>query len=129
MFYKKITQKALRQVKSIDPFVGLDEAKTSVVQSSLISRLIYDIFGGDIMKTRLEKEWHFYNRINGERIDLSIPESDISSTAFSFEDIPSTLDETHNYYEEEDYSNLYFKFIRLFEEIVGFKRSRFRIAS
>jgi hypothetical protein len=129
MFYKKITQKALSQLKSIDPFVGLDEAKTSVVQSSLISRLIYDIFGGDIMKTRLEKEWHFYNRINGERLDFSIPGPGISSTPFSFDDIPSTLDETHNYYEEEDYSHLYFKFIRFFEETVGLKRSRFRIAS
>jgi len=129
MFYRKITQKALRQISLIDPSVDTAEVKISVVQSSLISRLIYDIFGGDILKTRFENEWHFYNRINGERIDFSIPESELTTAAYSFDDTPSSLDETHNYYVEEDYSNLFFKFIRLFEDMVGLKRSRFRIAS
>ncbi len=40
-------------------------------QTSLISLLIHDIFGGEILKTHKNKGWHFYNRIEGKRIDFT----------------------------------------------------------
>ena len=69
------------------------------------------------------------NRIDGKRIDFSLARSNKSVSAISFEDITSNPDEIHIYYQEEDYSNLFIRFIRIFEEVVGLKRYRFRIAA
>ena len=129
MFFKKIVQKALNQTWSKDETVKYVTDRTSEDQSSVISRLIYDIFGGEILKTHFKNSWHFYNRIDGKRIDFSLARSNKSVSAISFEDIPSTPDEIHIYYQEEDYSNLFIRFIRIFEEVVGLKRYRFRIAA
>jgi len=80
---------------------------------------IHDIFGGEILKTHKKKGWHFYNRINGERIDFTRSEMGKSSEDNRFEDIPSTPDETYNYFQEEDYSTYFMRFVRAFEEAVG----------
>jgi hypothetical protein len=42
-----------------------------------------------------------------------------SSEDNRFEDIPSTPDETYNYFQEEDYSTYFMRFVRAFEEAVG----------
>ena len=39
-----------------------------------------------------------------------------------FEDLPSTPGETYNYFEEDDYSSFYIKFIRAYEEAVGLRK-------
>jgi hypothetical protein len=129
MFLKKIVKKALNQTWSKDDRVGYITDQTSDGQSSIVSRLIFDIFGGEILKTHFKNSWHFYNRIDGESIDFSLTESNKVTSAISFEDIPSTPDEIGSYYPEEDYSNFFFRFIRVFEEVVGLKRRRFRIAA
>jgi hypothetical protein len=88
-------------------------------KDSINSRLIQDIFGGEILKTPLKNDWHFYNRINGERIDFSNYYSKKQNYLNAFEDLPSTPDETFNYVAQEDYSNLYMKFIAAYESAVG----------
>lgn len=128
MFNKKIVQKALNQTWSLDKYVGSASDKTSDSQSGLISRLIYDIFGGEILKTHKKKGWHFYNRINGERLDFTLSGLHKSATDIPFEDIPSTPAETYNIFQDEDYSILFIRFIRAFEEVVGLKRYRSRMA-
>jgi len=65
--------------------------------------LIHNIFGGESLKTHKKKGWHFYNRIEGERIDFAGSEESKSSVVNRFEDIPSDPDETHNYFEKDDY--------------------------
>ena len=91
-------------------------------EASLISRLIHDIFGGEILKTRLKKGWHFYNRVDGKRFDFT--GSDISKYAddTKFEDIPSTPDEINDYFEDAEYSNFLLRFIWAFEEAVGLEK-------
>ncbi|MDF1575883.1 MAG: hypothetical protein P1P86_11910 [Bacteroidales bacterium] len=84
-------------------------------QSSLISQLIYDIFGGEILKTRRNKSWHFYNRIDGEIIDFTKSEMDNFFNNKNFEDLPSSPDETHAYFAQEDYLIFLRRFIRAFE--------------
>ncbi len=32
---------------------------------------VNDILGGDILKTKLDEGWHYYNRINGGIIDFT----------------------------------------------------------
>ena len=93
-------------------------------QDTLISQLIHDIFGGEILKTRLKKGWHFYNRIEGARIDFTSNDIYKSSDNNQFEDIPSSPDETHHYFEDEEYSTFLMRFIWAFEEAVGLDKYR-----
>ncbi len=41
-------------------------------QCSVTALIVQDIFGGTILKTRVTQSIHFYNRIDDERIDLTI---------------------------------------------------------
>ena len=93
-------------------------------QASLISLLIHDIFGGEILKTHVKKGWHFYNRIDGKRLDFTSPDMNSSSSYNQFDDIPSTPDETYAYFEDEEYSAFLMRFIAAFEEAVGLDRYR-----
>jgi hypothetical protein len=129
MFNKRNVQKALNQTWSMDDFVGYISDKTSDSQSGATSRLIYDVFGGEILKTHLKKSWHFYNRIDGERLDFTISSKGKSAPDIPFEDIPSNPDETCNYIQQDDYSTQFIRFIRAFEEIMGLKRPRHRMVN
>lgn len=40
-------------------------------QCSVTSLVVQDFFGGDILKTQTPEGWHFYNQIDGRRIDLT----------------------------------------------------------
>jgi hypothetical protein len=114
MFDLMIVCEALNNSKSPDvPEDDLD---------SLISLLIHDIFGGEILKTRKRRGWHFYNRVDGLRIDFTKPEIGKSSGKMRFEDIPSTPDETYAYVEQERYSTFLIRFVRAFEEVVGLEK-------
>jgi hypothetical protein len=93
-------------------------------EDSLISMLIHDIFGGEILKTKRSRGWHFYNRVDGLRIDLTRSEMDKSDNEKHFEDIPAVPEETYCYFEQEEYESFMLKFIRAFEEAVGLDRSR-----
>lgn len=90
-------------------------------QDKEVSLLIHDIFGGEILKTSNKKGWHFYNRVDGERIDFSNSEAGMPSAEIHFDDIPSTPEETDSLVELVDYSSFYSKFIRAFEEIISVK--------
>jgi hypothetical protein len=91
-------------------------------KDSLISVLIHDIFGGEILKTKRRKGWHFYNRIDGRRLDFTTHGKSIYCSKNRFEDIPATPDETFNHIDQEDYSSFLIRFVRLFEETVGLER-------
>lgn len=40
-------------------------------QCNVTALLVHELFGGDILKTRLPEGDHFYNRIDGQRIDFT----------------------------------------------------------
>lgn len=124
MFNRKIVQKALKQTWALDNIPGSYPGGTVDGQGSVTSRLIYDIFGGEILKTHKKNNWHFYNRINGKRIDFTGSAMIKSCKDNSFEDLPLAPDETFNYFAQEDYSNFFIKFIRIFEEAVGLEQYR-----
>ena len=124
MFQKKAVQEALRRIWVLENDPGLTPKKPVKIEDSVISLLIYDIFGGEILKTHQKKGWHFYNRINGDRIDLTRSKIGKSIEDNHFEDIPSTPDEINNYFSKEDYSTFFMRFVRVFEEAVGLKRQK-----
>jgi hypothetical protein len=124
MVYSKVVQKALKQTWALENNSGSITIKPAVGQSSIISRMIYDIFGGEILKTHKKKGWHFYNRIDGKRVDFTVLKKAKSSKISHFEDLLSTPDETYNYFAQEDYVTFFMRFIRAFEEVIGLKKYR-----
>ena len=124
MVNSKVVQKALKKTLALENNPGLKSKKPAVDQSGIISQLIYDTFGGEILKTGLEQGWHFYNLIEGKRVDFTRSKIVRSSGSNDFADIPSTPDETINYFEKEDYAALSTRFISAFEEVVGLRKYR-----
>jgi hypothetical protein len=119
MLNKIEVQEALR--RSQEPVKSLEFKKKKPVngQDTVISLLIHDIFGAEILKTHKKTGWHFYNRIDGERVDFSKSKKSKSVEDSSFDDLPATPDETSNYLDKEDYSDFSMRFINAFEETVG----------
>jgi hypothetical protein len=122
IFNKKVVQEALKQTWAFDNTPALTPGKVPAGQSTITSMLIHDIFGGEILKTHKKKGWHFYNLIEGERVDFAISEMGNSLGKKQFEDISSTPDETHNYFVQEDYITFFMRFVMAFEEAVGLKK-------
>jgi hypothetical protein len=46
--------------------------------------------GGEILKTEIDGEWHFYNRIGRQRWDLTVSQFE---TPIGYDDLPATRDE------------------------------------
>ena len=79
-----VVQKALNKSWSLDNKFNVTKVNPLDGEGSLISRMIYDIFGGEILKTHKKQGWHFYNRINGKRIDFTKSEMRKSSPASQY---------------------------------------------
>jgi len=126
MFNKKVVEKALKLTWESDDYSGYSANKPADYQSSMTSRLIYDVFGGKILKISNKNSWHFYNRIDGEPVDFTISEMDNYFPYDNLEGQPATPEETRNYFSQEDYLAFYMRFINSFEEIVGLKKYRHR---
>jgi hypothetical protein len=119
MFAKIYIQAALKKTWAQDTSPGKIFRNKINHQDSLTSLLIHDIFGGEILKTRQENDWYFYNRINGERLDFNGSGLKKEPEDSFFEDLPANPDEPYNYFASEDYSNQYIKFIHAYEAAVG----------
>ena len=59
-------------------------------QCGVTALVVNDFVGGEILKTPVSEGWHYYNRINGQRVDLT--DSQFEDTIF-YEDIPSNREE------------------------------------
>ena len=118
MFDKFVVQKALNHSLEHDPKWKWPSGP-DLNEASLVSLLIHDVFGGEILKTHEKAGWHFYNRIEGKRLDFTSKDIGKMTDDVQFEDIPTTPDEINNYFEKEDYSVFFMRFIRAFEEAVG----------
>jgi hypothetical protein len=88
-------------------------------QSSLTSHIIYDIFGGKILKKRKDKGWHFFNLIGGRYVDFTTPEINKTTDNKLNEILISSPKETDKYFEKEDYFSFYLEFVIAFENLVG----------
>ena len=122
MFDRMVVQEAIKRSWALDNNPGWSHAFPVDSLTGETSLLIYNIFGGEILKTREKNGWHFYNRINGERIDFSKSELNKSAEDSQFEDLPSNPDEANQYFEEEDYSSFFTKFVSTYEEAVGLNK-------
>jgi hypothetical protein len=119
MIDKLIVQKTLNAIRICKSRVWGKIEVPLVDLSGITSTMIYNIFGGEIMKKRYNNGWHFYNQIDGERIDFMAGKIDNTSEKNNLQDLPALMDETHEYFEQEDYLAFYTEFILKFEEEVG----------
>ena len=123
MFDRFVVYEVLKNCLVQDSNRGV-QCRTDLEEAGIISLLIHDIFGGEILKTHKKKGWHFYNRIEGKRFDFTTPDINKSSDDIKFEDIPSSPGETHYYFEDEAYSTFLTRFISAFEEAIGLDKYR-----
>lgn len=129
MFNPKVIKEALKRTWAWNSNPDSPSNNLTTGEDKEISLLIHDVFGGDILKTPKRKGWHFYNRINGERLDFSNSELGKLIKGNRFKDIPVSPEEATLYFDQADYSNFYMQFIRAFEEILGLKKHRTRYST
>jgi hypothetical protein len=112
MFDLNVVQEAIKNSQVNDDPTG----------DNLISILIHDLFGGEILKTPKKNGWHFYNRIEGMRVDFTASKIVKNSARKRFKDIPATTEETYSGIEQAEYSSFLMRFVRVFEESIGLDR-------
>lgn len=122
MIDRSLVYRVLRKCLKTDKPKGILKRNPAEGKDGIVSLMIHDIFGGEILKTKVKSGWHFYNRIDGKRIDFTQKWMDKSSDDYFFEDIPSSPSETCSYFENEEYSTFLMRFITMFEETVGLNK-------
>lgn len=59
-------------------------------QCSVTALVVQDELGGEILKTDVDGAWHFYNRIDGRRVDFTMSQFD---SPIGYDDLPSNRQE------------------------------------
>ena len=72
-------------------------------QCGVTALVVHDLFGGAIKKTKLADGWHFYNVVNGKRIDFTHSQF---KEDIEYMDIPSNRDEAYLDTNEKQYTYL-----------------------
>ena len=83
-------RRALRQAWSLETAVQWTPENPASGQCNVTAAVILDLFGGEILRTRLPDVWHYYNRIEGRRVDFT--DSQFSSPGALF-DAPTRYDD------------------------------------
>ena len=103
-------------VKAWDIDTSLDNTNNILGQMVPTVLVVQDMIGGDIIRTQIDEQWHFYNMLEGERYDYI---SDAMGEKIDYEDILTDRDdllEIDNSFEK--YAKLKQKVIKLFKETV-----------
>jgi hypothetical protein len=72
-------------------------------QCSVTALVVQDLLGGDILKTDVGGAWHFYNRIDGRRWDLTVSQFE---TPIGYDDLASDRAEALSDTSNESYEAL-----------------------
>jgi len=72
-------------------------------QCGVTALVINDFFGGQILKTLVDDQWHFYNRINGQRIDFTAKQF---VKKLEYQDVETTRDDALNDINDLQYHEL-----------------------
>lgn len=62
---------ALEKAWSLDTAKQWSQKNPANGQCNVTSAVIHDLFGGDVLRTRIQTVWHYYNRLDGKRCDLT----------------------------------------------------------
>jgi len=71
VFDEAVVREALVKSWSLETAVQWTAENPASGQCNVTAAVIHDVFGGDILRTRLPGVWHYYNRIDSRRFDLT----------------------------------------------------------
>jgi hypothetical protein len=100
---------ALRQSWSSATAGQWTEDNPAAGQCNVTSLLVHELFGGELLKTRLPEGDHFYNRIDGLRFDFT--EGQFAHPII-YTDEPTTLDDAKRGATNAELSALRIAFLR-----------------
>jgi hypothetical protein len=106
---------ALRQSWSRATARQWTEENPAAGQCNVTSLLVHELFGGELLKTRLPEGDHFYNRIDGVRFDFTEGQFDRS---IFYNDEPITRDDAKRGVTPAELATLRAAFLRLFQRDV-----------
>ena len=97
VFSKQRVLEALEKSWSLETAKQWSQENPANGQCNVTAAVINELFGGDVLKTRLPSIWHYYNRINGQRYDLTDSQFKRPGARFaapeSYDDIMSSNEE------------------------------------
>lgn len=70
-FNEERVRSALEKAWSLDTAKQWSQENPANGQCNVTSAVIHDLFGGEVLRTRYPTVWHYYNRIEGKRRDLT----------------------------------------------------------
>ena len=109
-FDETVIRKALRDAWSPETAVQWTPDNPASGQCNVTAAVIFDLFGGEILRTRLADVWHYYNRIEGRRIDFTDSQFSSPGALFSapasYDDEPTTRSAAMSGIPEREYETL-----------------------
>ena len=96
---------------SIESSTKWEKTNPAKGQCSVTALVIHDIFGGIILKTKVNGVWHFYNSVNNQVLDLTSGQFD---TPIDYQDIESTVEEALTDCSQEQHEYLKKQFVSHF---------------
>ncbi|MFE8702262.1 hypothetical protein ACFYKX_16830 [Cytobacillus sp. FJAT-54145] len=85
-------------------------------QCGVTSLVVNDLLGGEVLRTRIEESWHYYNQIDGKVCDLTASQF---SEPITYMNIPSSREEAFSDTNEEQYQYLKSKVDKLMNKQNG----------
>ena len=71
IFDEEQVRTALETAWSLDTAKQWSNENPANGQCNVTSAVVHGLFGGEILRTRYPEVWHYYNRIDGQRCDLT----------------------------------------------------------
>ncbi|MEM8949254.1 MAG: hypothetical protein AAGA21_14740 [Pseudomonadota bacterium] len=110
MFDEDFVRTALEKAWSLDSAVQWSAENPANGQCNVTAAVIHDLFGGEILRTRYPSVWHYYNRIDGRRVDLTDSQFSRPGARFSaperYDDEVSDRDAAMEGIQEREYDAL-----------------------
>ena len=82
--------KIFKKCWSIESSSKWEESSPWKGQCSVTALVVHDHFGGKILKTNIDGQWHFYNKIKNQVFDLT---SEQFNEKINYQNIESTAEE------------------------------------
>ena len=86
LFDETRVRTALARSWSLETAVQWTSGNPAAGQCNVTAAVVHDVYGGDILRTKLPGVWHYYNRLGGERMDLTDSQFFVAVPTFSLPD-------------------------------------------
>lgn len=109
-FNEQQIRQALLKAWSLDSAVQWTDQNPASGQCNVTTAVIYKLFGGNILRTKLPGVWHYYNQIDGTRVDLTDSQFTAPGALFeapeAYDDEISSIQDAMNGIPEREFNSL-----------------------